>query len=868
MAAEGKRVWVMKGEIPRNFEVFTAKRLTDGFLNYQDVRKIIDSGCPQSGQLKVASKSPEGISSVGKYYMCNCGRERTALLHVVKVNGNFCFEFNTAATSHRVAFLPEILRRFGLDGEVQPAQSNQGPSASRRAGTRSGASVVSSAPNQGSSASRQAGTVSGAAASERAALPHWAAFTQFSAVLRSCISTNNSGTTASDGDGQLVTRPPQQQVRDVLESLRDTSTSDQELLDQGRPHYQAGRPDIFQGYLRGKGLHVAYAITVQDVVWRMLTREAIDEISSYLVSVAEKVQNCQTDNEAIMVYTRAIQAHADKPKHVIVQADLLKCRAVLLVKGGLYEFAVEDTAAALELHREASEALNREYNQARTKPLDYEILECSGRALLCLGDVQKAKEHFQLAMKTTSLETLKDKATDWQRKANDLDNLMEEVRIATIKSVPDDLDGALRTVKKALKIGRACPVLMRTKCNLLALAGHWDELSQWLVAMATDNFGAHEVAQAVSGKHPFPYFAEEEKLLRDGTVNVSAVPLLLYHYDLGEWLVRALRFLDKSIQAKNCLETVDMIVDLGLTSLSVRMNLKWTRVQRDMLERIDIGRANAKSFDDAKQYRAAIKEYQACLEIDRPYGHGSMLHFSLHLELARLLMKMSRYAAAAKHFTFVLDTSPDNEEALLNRGECFSVRRDIASKNKALNDFTAVLTMYPNHLQALLLRGDLYRDLGDNTVEPATSRDFYSRAVRDYEHWRHAAYTNPAGVSESIDFDRTRIKLEEAQQRVRELTPATPRRHRRSLSCGSLSPTSFEMLNYYKRLGVSEDAPLVDMKRAFYRLSKVHHPDKGGRNSIMVLLNQAWGTLSTEDGRRRYDYQLSERAARFARRAR
>ena len=59
--------------------------------------------------------------------------------------------------------------------------------------------------------------------------------------------------------------------------------------------------------------------------------------------------------------------------------------------------------------------------------------------------------------------------------------------------------------------------------------------------------------------------------------------------------------------------------------------------------------------------------------------------------------------------------------------------------------------------------------------------------------------------------------------------------------------------DYYKILGVSNDASDNEIKKAFHKLALVNHPDKGGDKEKFQKINVAYETLSDPDKRREYD---------------
>lgn len=59
--------------------------------------------------------------------------------------------------------------------------------------------------------------------------------------------------------------------------------------------------------------------------------------------------------------------------------------------------------------------------------------------------------------------------------------------------------------------------------------------------------------------------------------------------------------------------------------------------------------------------------------------------------------------------------------------------------------------------------------------------------------------------------------------------------------------------DYYKTLGVARDADARTIKKAYRRLARERHPDKGGSQEQMAELNEAFGVLGNDELRARYD---------------
>ena len=59
--------------------------------------------------------------------------------------------------------------------------------------------------------------------------------------------------------------------------------------------------------------------------------------------------------------------------------------------------------------------------------------------------------------------------------------------------------------------------------------------------------------------------------------------------------------------------------------------------------------------------------------------------------------------------------------------------------------------------------------------------------------------------------------------------------------------------DYYSILGVSKDADDASIKRMYRKLSKKHHPDKGGDEEKFKEVNEAYSVLSNPEKRADYD---------------
>lgn len=69
------------------------------------------------------------------------------------------------------------------------------------------------------------------------------------------------------------------------------------------------------------------------------------------------------------------------------------------------------------------------------------------------------------------------------------------------------------------------------------------------------------------------------------------------------------------------------------------------------------------------------------------------------------------------------------------------------------------------------------------------------------------------------------------------------------------------MRDPYKILGVSHDADRHTIQVAYRRLARRHHPDFGGDQELMAVVNEAWAVLGDATRREAFDAKSSRRPA-------
>ncbi|EST08488.1 Tetratricopeptide repeat [Kalmanozyma brasiliensis GHG001] len=131
--------------------------------------------------------------------------------------------------------------------------------------------------------------------------------------------------------------------------------------------------------------------------------------------------------------------------------------------------------------------------------------------------------------------------------------------------------------------------------------------------------------------------------------------------------------------------------------------------------------------------------------------------------------------------------------------------------SKAMSYCELVLLRDPDNVEAVLAR-----------AEVALQNESYDEAVRDLTKAFEASGRTDRAIHAKLQTAQKRLKLSQSK-------------------------------DYYKVLGVKRSDSLPTIKKAYRKLARENHPDKGGSQEKMAQINEAWGVLGDEELRKRYD---------------
>ncbi|CBQ72374.1 related to DnaJ homolog subfamily C member 3 [Sporisorium reilianum SRZ2] len=136
---------------------------------------------------------------------------------------------------------------------------------------------------------------------------------------------------------------------------------------------------------------------------------------------------------------------------------------------------------------------------------------------------------------------------------------------------------------------------------------------------------------------------------------------------------------------------------------------------------------------------------------------------------------------------------------------------ELNDMDKAMPFCELVLARDPDNVEAVLARAEL-----------ALQHEKYDEAVRDLTKAFDASGRTDRAIHAKLQTAQKRLKLSQSK-------------------------------DYYKVLGVKRSDDLGTIKKAYRKMARENHPDKGGSQEKMAQINEAWGVLGDDELRKRYD---------------
>ncbi|GAA6039908.1 hypothetical protein JCM8097_006794 [Rhodosporidiobolus ruineniae] len=207
----------------------------------------------------------------------------------------------------------------------------------------------------------------------------------------------------------------------------------------------------------------------------------------------------------------------------------------------------------------------------------------------------------------------------------------------------------------------------------------------------------------------------------------------------------------------------------------------------------------------------AIKHCQEALRNDPDFSKARMLMKRVRAidalkEAGNEAFKAGRTDEAVAKYTEAMDADPENETmraTLLSNRAAAQMR----AKNyeSAVADCDACLALNDGYFKALRTRARAH-----------LAQENWEDAVRDFKAAYEAA---PEGSNDEAALKR---EVKDAEQKLKKS----------------------KMKDYYKILGVHSEATDVELKKAYRKMSLIHHPDKGGDEVMFKEISESYQILS------------------------
>ncbi|WFD42034.1 hypothetical protein MPSI1_000671 [Malassezia psittaci] len=234
---------------------------------------------------------------------------------------------------------------------------------------------------------------------------------------------------------------------------------------------------------------------------------------------------------------------------------------------------------------------------------------------------------------------------------------------------------------------------------------------------------------------------------------------------------------------------------------------------------------------------------------------------------ARVMLANNDIQKAVSQVQGALRNDPDRQDVkqFLRKCKALSSLKDAANNAFKLNNTQEALQKYSELLT--LADQDTAQDaepkklkavIHSNRAILYSKLENYSASIADCNA---ALELDPGFVKPLRTRARANLSTEAYEEAVRDFKKAVEESTgsaeadslRRELRSAEVDLKRSKKKDYYKILNVSKTANDNEIKKAFRKESLKHHPDKGGDEEKFKLCNEAYGVLSDDQKRRRYD---------------